>query len=93
MAMGAGIGGAVLTIVTEKMAAKTFRQEACRGRTESSRMRKDLSGRGENLSAIRESNMLSRVPGDWEGVVFLISGVIVGCRRVYCGGRGGSHQR
>ena len=87
MAVGTGIGGAVLTIVAEKMAAKTFRQEACRGRTESSRMRKDLSGRGENLSAIRESNMLSSIPRDRESIVFLISRVVVRCRRVHCGGR------
>ena len=57
----------------------------------SSRTRKYLSGRGENPGAIWESDVLSSVPGDREGVVFLVSRVIVICGRVYCGGRGGSH--
>ena len=56
----------------------------------SSRMRKYLSGRGENPSAIRESDVLSSVPEDREGVPFLVSRVVVGCGRVYCSGGGGS---
>ena len=53
----------------------------------SSRMRKCLSGRGENPSAIWESDVLSSVPGDRKGIVFFISKVIVRSGRVYCGGR------
>ena len=59
----------------------------------SSRTRKYLSGRGENPSTIRESDALSSVSGDRKGIVFLVSGVVVRYGRVYCGGRGGSHQR
>ena len=87
MAVGTGIGGAVLTIVAEKMAAKTFGEEASRSRAKSSRTRKHLSGRGENPSAIWEPDMLSSIPRDRESIVFLISRVVVRCRRVHCGGR------
>ena len=45
----------------------------------SSRMRKYLSRRGENPSAIRESDVLSSVPGDRTGVAFLVSRVIIRC--------------
>ena len=57
----------------------------------SSRMRKYLSRRGENPGTIWESDMLSNVPGDREGVVFFVSKVIIISGRVDCGGRGGSH--
>ena len=56
----------------------------------SSRTRKYLSRRRENLGTIWESDMLSNVPGDREGVVFFISRVVVISGRVYCSGRGGS---
>ena len=60
----------------------------------SSRTRKYLSRRGENPGAIWESDMLSNVPGDREGVVFFIGKVIIIISgRVYCSGRGGNRQR
>ena len=91
--METGIGGAVLMIVTKKMASKAFSQGASRSRAKRSRTRKYLSGRGENSSAIRESDVLSSIPGDREGIVFLVCKVVVRCGRVYCGGRGGSRRR
>ena len=54
-------------------------------------MRKYLSRRGENPGTIWESDMLSNVPGDREGVVFFIGKVIIISGRVYCSGRGWSH--
>ena len=58
-----------------------------------SRTRKYLSRRGENSGTIWESDMLSNIPGDREGIVFFVSRVIIISGRVYCGGRGGSCQR
>ena len=42
--MGTCVGGTVLTIVTEKMASKTFGQRTCRSRMKGTRARKYLSG-------------------------------------------------
>ena len=53
-------------------------------------MREYLSGRGENLSAIGESDVLGSIPGDREGIIFFVGKVAIRCGRVYCGGRGGS---
>ena len=57
----------------------------------SSRTRKYLGRRGENPGTIWESDMLSNIPGDGEGIVFFVGKVIIISGRVYCGGRGGSH--
>ena len=43
MAVGAGIGRAILMIVGKKMAMKTFGQRASGGRTEDIRAREDMS--------------------------------------------------
>ena len=56
------------------------------------RMRKYLSGGGENLSAIGESDMLSSIPEDRESIVFFVSGVIFRCGKIYCSGGRESHQ-
>ena len=58
MAGGAGISGAVPTIVAEKMTVKTFGQRASRSGVTSFRLRKDLSRGREDSSAIGESDVL-----------------------------------
>ena len=72
VAVGTGIGGTVLMIVTEQMALKTFCQGASWCWAKSTRMRKYTSGRGEYTSAIRKVNMLGSIPGDRESIVFII---------------------
>ena len=42
--VGASIGGAVLMVVTEKMATKALSQRASKGRMKGIRAREDLSG-------------------------------------------------
>ena len=74
--MRAGIGETVLLIMAEKMASKTLSQRASRSRAKGTRVGEYLSGRGEDLSAIGELNMLGSIPGDREGIVFIISRVI-----------------
>ena len=91
--METGIGGAVLTIVAKKMTPKAFCEGTSRSRVKGSRMREYLSGRGEYLSAIRESDVLGNVPRDREDIVFFIGKVIVRHRGVYCSGRRGSLLR
>ena len=67
--MRACVGGAVLSIVTEMMTPKTFSQRTSRGRSKCVRAREYSSGGRENVSAVRESNVLSSVPRDWESSV------------------------
>ena len=85
MAVGVGIGGAVLTIVAEKMTMKAFGQRTSRSRIKGIRLREDTSGRRENTSAIRESDVLGCISRNGEGMVFFISVIVVRGRRVYCG--------
>ena len=92
MAVGAGIGGAVLTIVAEKMTMNTFGQRASWSRAKGIRLREDMSGRRENVSAIGKLDVLGHILRNGEGMVFFISVVIRG-GRVYCGGRRGSCRR
>ena len=88
--MGTGIGGAVLTVVAEKMTLKAFHEGTSRSRAKGSRMREYLSGKGEYLSAIRELDVLGNVPRDREDIVFFVGKVIVRHGGVYCSGRRGS---
>ena len=87
------IGGAVLSIVAEKMASKAFSEGTGRSRVKGSRTREYLSGRGEYPSAIRELDVLGSVPGGREGIIFFVGKVVIRCGRVYCGGRRGSRRR
>ena len=92
MAVRAGVGGAVLSIVAEIMTSKAFGQRSCRSRLKFSRAREDASGGGEYMGAIREMNMLGDVPRNREGSVVRISQVVIRIGRVHCGGRGRSHR-
>ena len=69
VAMRAHIGGAILSIVAETMTLKAFGQGTSRSGSKSIRARKYPSGGGEYVSAVRESNVLGSVPGDWESSV------------------------
>ena len=73
MAVRARIGGTVLAIVTETMTLKAFSQRTCGNRSKFGGAREYLSGRRENMSAVKKMNMLSKVPGDREGSVIRIS--------------------
>ena len=69
VAMRARVGGAVLLIVTKMMTPKAFSQRTCRSGLKHARVREYSSGGGENASAIRESNVLSSIPRDWESPI------------------------
>ena len=69
MAMRACVGGAVLSIMAKTMTPKAFSQRTSRGGSKCIRAREYSSGGGENASAVRESNVLSGVPRDWESPV------------------------
>ena len=69
MAMRAHVGGAVLSIMAETMTPKAFSQRTSRGGLKHVRAREYSSRGGENVSAVRESNVLSGIPRDWESPV------------------------
>ena len=69
VAMRACVGGAILLIVAKTMTPKAFGQRTSRSRLKSVRARKYPSGGGEYTSAVRESNVLGGIPGDWESPV------------------------
>ena len=69
VAMRACVGGAILSIVAEKMTPKVFSQGTSRSRSKSVRARKYSSGGGEYASAIGELNVLGIIPRDWESSV------------------------
>ena len=67
--MGACVGWTILSIVAEKMTPKTLHQRTSGSGPKSVRAREYLSGGGEYMSAVGESNMLSGVSGDWESSI------------------------
>ena len=69
MAVRAGVGRTVLSIVAEKMTSKAFRQRTSGSRSKSVRAWKDSSGGGEYTCAIREADMLGYVPRDGKSSV------------------------
>ena len=73
MAMGAGIGWAVLSIMAEKMTSKALSHRASGSGSKSIGAREYPSGRGEYTSTIQEVNMLGGVSGDWEGTIVRVS--------------------
>ena len=87
VAMGTGVRGAVLLIVAETMALKALSQRTSRSGSKCVRVREYSSGGRENVSAVRESNMLSDISGNREGTIVRIGQVIVRICGVYCSGR------
>ena len=77
MAMGAGVGWTVLSIVAEKMTSKALCQRASRSGSESVRVREDSSGRREYASAIGKADVLSRIPRDRECSIVRIRQVVI----------------
>ena len=73
VAMRAHVGGAILSIVAEKMTLKAFGQGTSRSGSKSIRARKHSGGGREYASAIRESNVLGVIPRDWESSVVQVS--------------------
>ena len=67
--MRAHVRGAVLLIVAETMTLKAFSQRTSRSGSKCVRAREYSSGGRENASAVRESNVLSGVPRDWESPI------------------------
>ena len=67
--MRAHVGGAVLLIVAETMTPKAFSQRTSRGGSKCIRARECSSGGGEDVSAVRELNVLSCIPRDGESSV------------------------
>ena len=67
--MRACVRGAVLSIVAETMAPKALSQRTSRSGSKCIRAREYSSGGRENVSAIRESDVLGGVPRDWEGSI------------------------
>ena len=71
MAMGAGVGWTILSIVAEKMTSKALRHRA--SRSKSVRARKNSSGGREYASAVGEADVLSCVSRDRESPAVWIS--------------------
>ena len=69
MAVRAHVRGAVLSIVTKMMTPKAFSQRTSWGGSKRVRVREYFSGGRENVSAVRESNVLSGIPRDWESPI------------------------
>ena len=84
MAMGAGISGAVLTIVAEKMTTKAFGQRTSRSGAAAFRLREDPSRGREDLGTIRELDVLCCISMDGEGVVLFIGVTVIRGGKVYC---------
>ena len=92
MAVRARVRGAVLSIVAETMTLKAFSQWTSWSRLKHVRAREYSSGGRENASAIREMNVLSGIPRDWESPVVRVGQVIIRISRIHCGGRGRSRR-
>ena len=60
-------------IMAEMMTPKAFGQRTSRSGSNFIRARENPSGGREYASTVRESNMLSRIPGDWESSVVWVS--------------------
>ena len=91
MAVGTGIGGAVLMIVAEKMALKALGQRTSGSQLKGIGAREDSSRRGEHASAIGELDMLGRMMRNGESMVGFVYVTVIRSGGVYCGGRRESH--
>ena len=77
MTVGTSVRGTVLMIVAEKMTSKTLSQRASRGWVKDVGVRENSSGRREDMSAIRELDVLGCIMRDGEGMVFFVHVIIV----------------